>query len=334
LKNYLFSRAGKRIDEVQQKWTSMLAVLEAADSEEIVVTYIRHFWSSNYGVTREKDLYTKIKDRVNSTQHAINLADDLSRNARLYSAMINTDSDLWNQYGSTAREHMNSLNLLGMIQIRPLVLAALDKFTVKEVQKSLKLMVSWAVRFLIVGSGGSGTLESLYSQRAEEVRKDVITTTAQLLGAMIGSVPANSQFQSAFAVATISKNSIARYYLRVLDKEFDISRDPSLIVTSNEEVVNLEHILPQHPSGAWSYINADDINNYCNRIGNLALLQTKINAVVGNDGFKEKLPSYKTSPFSLTSALDKYQSWDMTSIEERQRELAELAVKAWPNKVQ
>jgi len=133
---------------------------------------------------------------------------------------------------------------------------------------------------------------------------------------------------------TISKNSIARYYLRVLDKEFDISRDPSLIVTSNEEVVNLEHILPQHPSGAWSYINADDVKNYCNRIGNLALLQTKINAVVGNDGFKEKLPSYKTSPFSLTSALDKYQSWDITSIEERQRELAELAVKAWPNKVQ
>jgi len=149
LKNYLFSCAGKRIDEVQQKWTSMLAVLEAADSEEIVVTYIRHFWSSKYGVTREKDLYTKIKDRVNSTQHAINLADDLSRNARLYSAMINTDSDLWNQYGSTAREHMNSLNLLGMIQIRPLVLAALDKFTVKEVQKSLKLMQGLALRLAV-----------------------------------------------------------------------------------------------------------------------------------------------------------------------------------------
>jgi hypothetical protein len=165
LKNYLFSHAQDRIEEVHNSWTLMMGTLEAVtDDEEIIVTYIRHLWSSKDGPTREKDLYDKIKLRITSKQASVDFAEELYSNAKLYAAILNSSHEVWDNYGPTARENMATLNLLGMIQMRPLILSVLDKFSVEEVQKSLKVMVSWAVRFLIVGGLGGGTLGDYYAQ--------------------------------------------------------------------------------------------------------------------------------------------------------------------------
>ncbi len=80
----------------------------------------------------------------------------------MYTAILNTGHDLWENYGATARQHMETLNLMRMIQIRPLLLAVFSKFAPQEVKKSLRLMVSWVVRFLITGGLGGGTLENHY----------------------------------------------------------------------------------------------------------------------------------------------------------------------------
>ena len=152
LKNYLFHLSAERLDEVQQRWVSMLGALEAVDSEDMVVTYIRQFWSSKFGLVRERDLYKNIKSKITSKQQAIDLSTELNTNARYYAAILNSTHELWNDYGSTAREHMTTLNELGMIQLRPLLLAILKKFTVPEVKKSMRLLLSWSVRFLIYGA--------------------------------------------------------------------------------------------------------------------------------------------------------------------------------------
>ena len=157
LKNYVFSLARDRFDEVQRKWLMMTSILESVEDEEIVVTYIRHFWSSSEGPTREKDLYAGIKGRIINKQDVISFTDDLYRNARLYAAILNPNHELWDKYGTETREHVATLNLLGTIQMRPVIaMAVLDKFTDNEVKRSLKVMVSWGVRFLIVGGFGGG----------------------------------------------------------------------------------------------------------------------------------------------------------------------------------
>ncbi|MFC1943801.1 DUF262 domain-containing protein, partial [Chloroflexota bacterium] len=145
LKNYLFGIASDRVSEVQQRWIQMVSTLEAMDDEAIIVTYIRHFWSSKYGSTREKELYNQIKKYVRNKTQALEFSTELAENAKLYSAMLNPSHELWQTYGPTARDHMNTLNLLRMIQIRPLVLSVLSKFSTPEIQKTLRLMVSWVV---------------------------------------------------------------------------------------------------------------------------------------------------------------------------------------------
>ena len=330
LKNYLFGISGDRVTEVQHRWIQMISILEAIDNEEIVVTYIRHFWSSKYGSTREKDLYNQIKKNVRNKLQALEFSTTLAENAKLYSAILNTSNELWRKYGQTAREHMNTLNLLRMIQIRPLILAVLSEFSVPEARKALRLMVSWVVRFLIVGGLGGGTLENHYSLSAREIYNGSIKTAKQLSDQLKRIIPTDAKFQDSFSTATVSTQYLARYYLRVLEQQKRGKTHPEFIPIDNTDIVNLEHVLPQNPSNLWNYIIDEDKALYCKRIGNLALLTTPINVLAGNDSFSFKKQFYYQSEYLLTKVIASYNAWNTTSIAKRQSELAGLAVKAWP----
>lgn len=330
LKNYLFHLSGNRLDEVQQRWVSMTGALEAVDSEDMVVTYIRQFWSSKFGLTRERELYKNIKIKTTSKQQSIDLSTELNTNARYYAAILNSSHEIWNDYGTTAREHMTTLNELGMIQLRPLLLAILAKFPVQEVRKSMRLLLSWSVRFLIYG--GLGYLETQYCERAVEIRNSKIKTAKELVTAMKDVVPTDRMFEQAFANATVSKDYLARYYLRVLENQYKGAQEPELVPNANEEIVNLEHILPENPSDEWGHIEPELAKAYYRRIGNMALLQNRINSEIGNKGMKTKATYYQKSDFELTKALGKERVWGTSDIEVRQKMLAHLAVKAWPNK--
>ena len=54
LKNHLFSLSDDRLDEIQHLWVQMFSTIEAAEDEDLVLSYLRHFWSSKNGLTREK----------------------------------------------------------------------------------------------------------------------------------------------------------------------------------------------------------------------------------------------------------------------------------------
>ena len=333
LKNYLFHLAGDRLSEVEQRWTTMFGTLEAVAEEAIVVTYIRHLWASKYGLTRERDLYDVIRGKITSKQAGVDFANELAESARLYAAILNTDHELWDRYGTTAKGHMAALNMMGMVQIRPLLLAIFQKFTDEEVKKTLRLLVAWAVRFLIVGGVGGGTLEKQYSERAKEVSEGRLRTARNLYDAMQGIIPADNQFESDFAVATISKAHLARYYLQALERQARGLSDPELVTNTNEEQVNLEHVLPKSSSAAWSHIDSETAKAFCKRLGNMALLRARINVESGNDGFDLKKPSYVQSDFQLTELIGDYNAWGSREIEDRQKKLAQLAVATWPNRI-
>ncbi len=335
LKNYLFHQSGDRIAEAQKHWVTMTGVLEAVEDEESIVDFIRHLWSSELGLTREKELYDRIKERVTSKQKAIDLSVRLAAAARTYAAIISIDNEFWSRFGSETRAYMATLNLMGMTQIRPLLLAMLDKFPPAAVRKSLRLFVSWAVRFLIVGGVGGGTLESHYSERAKEVTGGKIKTAAGLLKAMRSVVPSDKEFEAAFKTATVSKPQLARYYLHVLERESRGEKEPEFVPNPNEEEVSLEHILPQTLSADWKHIEVDSARGYVRRIGNLALMKKSGNEAAGNQSFANKSKRYAQSSFRLTAEIPQHAVsglWTEGSIDNRQEKLAGLAVRAWPNR--
>ena len=104
----------------------------------------------------------------------------------------------------------------------------------------------------------------------------------------------------------------------------------------NEAEINLEHILPQTLTKDWKHFDSETGRSYVKRVGNLALLKKSGNEDVGNEKFTDKAKIYGKSELVLTKKIPEYATsgeWTKESIENRQQALAEIAVKAWPNKI-
>lgn len=332
LKNHLFGLSGARLGEVQQAWVSMTAALESIEEDNVVLTFLRHYWSSREGLVREKDLYADIKRKINNETRAAAFAKDLERNAHIYAAVVNSSDSLWTKYGESCRKHMETLNALRLTQIRPLLLSLLANFDVSGVRQAVRNLVSWSVRFLVHGGLGSGAIETHNCAAAKDIRAKTITSPSQLLRRLQPIIPTDAQFRGAFATCAVSKAFLARYYLRALEQQATGARDPELVPNENAEVVNLEHVLPQKPSRQWGHIQADEQTLLINRLGNLALLKTKINTRAGNDGFTSKKTFYGQSAYELTKCIIHESTWDRGAIDRRQASMADLAVLTWPLK--
>ena len=333
LKNFVFRVAGDKVSEAQEHWTTMVGVLEASGAKEKELkSFIRHVWASQYGLTREKELYSRIRATVTSKQRAVDFAKDLSEQAAVYAALDNPSDEFWKTYGPAVQDSIDALNLLKATQIRPLVISLLKQFEEKEVKRALPMLVCWTVRFLIVGKLGSGSLESGYSERAKEVSAGTIKTAAALHDASKAFLSADNEFEQAFKTARVSAHYLARFYLRVLEYTAGSSDTHELVVNPSTDAVNLEHIMPQSREPNWKHVTEEQHHTYVNRLGNLAILDKDLNDYAGNLPFTEKLKAFKKSNIVLTREISDSATWDIESIEGRQDRLAKLAVQAWPLK--
>jgi hypothetical protein len=329
LKVNIFNAADDRLTEAETRWDAMLGALEVVGGEELTKTYIRHLWVAMNGPTRERELLTSIKASLDSTQAAINLSNELAESAKYYSAILNPQHPLWEK--NIAAQHLiHDLNVLGVQQMRPLLLAIVRKFQPKETEMALRSLVSWTVRFLIYGGLGGGTLEKHYAIRAKAIWNGNLKTTKELADDLIKNdiLPSDAEFLSAFSTAR-AHGSLARFYLRALDIKA-VDGDPCMVPNEDTEVVNLEHVLPQNPSAAWGAIDPETAGAYYKRIGNLAIISTEINNEIGNAGWDAKKPFIAASPFKLTKSIADSATWGIEEIGKRQQELAELAVATWP----
>lgn len=330
LKNHVFGRVGDQaIDEVQTQWTQMLASLESVGGDQTVLTFLRHYWASKHGPTRDRELYKRVSEGLVTKRKCLDFCAALVEAAERYAAILSPTKDRWSTFSESARRRMETLNVLRMEQCRPLLLACLHLLSPAEVAKVLKYLVSASVRFLVVGGLGGGTMESVYSQAAVAVSEGRAKSAAEVRTLLATQVPADSAFEAAFATGRVSQAYLARYYLQTLERQHHGDAEPEFVPNDNPEEVNLEHILPEVPSAAWGGIPPDVADAYFNRMGNLALMKTRPNTAAANKGFDEKKKFYKKSSLELTKVLARKKAWTQTDIEARQLVLAKLAVNAW-----
>lgn len=330
LKNFLFRTAGYRLSEVRDAWVSMCALFEASGTEGLVVDFIRQMYSSRHGLTREKELFAEIKKQVVGKQNAVDFANELQRHAVLYQALISSDHPYWKKFPQQVARHIATLNFLGLTRIRPLLLAVLDQFAPKDIEVCLKRTVSWAVRLLVSGSLGSGTLEDIFSQRAKEIRDKIIPNVEALSKAIEAVVPTDPAFTEAFLALSITKNKVARYLLPSLERQARGEVEPELVVNDDPSELNLEHVLPQSPESNWPNVTPEEAAAYAYRIGNMVLLKKSENETLGSGSFGQKTSTLAASSLELTREVASNKSWGPKEIKTRQENLAKLAVKAWP----
>ena len=97
-------------------------------------------------------------------------------NSRVSTKPGQVQHERWTELGTIAEKNLQTLNRLDLEQMRPLLLAVMKHFANREIKRTLKALVSWGVRGLIVGGIGGGKTERAYSQAAVKIRDGNIKT--------------------------------------------------------------------------------------------------------------------------------------------------------------
>jgi uncharacterized protein DUF262/uncharacterized protein DUF1524 len=330
VKNYLFGQAEDRLAEVQQKWARMKSSLESLEEEDITVTFLRQAMIAIRGHLKESDVYEKVQERVKGPQSAVQFLTQLENMAAIYVAIFNPEHERWNTYPDTIRRAIQTLNLLNIKGLRPLMLAVASQLAPKEASDAFRMFISWSVRFIITANTSRGSIDEVLGGVANSVFNGEIPTSAGIRKKVADTIPLDEEFRRAFETASVSKAQFARYYLRSLEMAAKDEATPWFIPNDDKQVINLEHILPQAPLTNWPEFTEDEVKIYSRRIGNLALLLAKTNSDLASNDFKTKKTVYKDSPYELTRMIAQNMTWTANEIASRQKALADLALKAWP----
>jgi Protein of unknown function DUF262/Protein of unknown function (DUF1524) len=332
LKNYLFGKAQDRLSEIAPKWAAMASVIESVDADDLLLTYLRHFWISYTGPTVEKELAERIRQAVTGRQQAVDitiqLAADVVDYAALFSPLEHTG---WKGYDKETRAYLYVMTrILQVVQIRPLLLAVIRSFTPQEAKKAFKDFLSWSVRFLVAGGAGGGVIERYYGLRAGEVATGKVKTADELKERMKGVIRTDAEFVEGFRQHRVSKVHLARYYLRAIElSRAGTDPHPDLGgILEDTAQYTLEHIIPLNPNAAWK-LPDEVVHGYAKRLGNMTLLDPAMNVDIGNSSFVEKLPIFRKSPLLITQEIAKQKQWGPDEINARQAVMAATALDIW-----
>jgi hypothetical protein len=186
LKNYFFSKSGNRLAEAQMMWNVITSAVEALgdDESERLVTYLRHYWVTTHGPTKDRELAAQIKDEITGETKTLAFLRDASVAVQDYIALWSSQHPKWVGYSASTRQSIETIAMhLRVQQIRPLLFAVARFFDPVEAEKAFRLFVSWSVRFLIYGGRG-GMLDTQYSLRAQDVGTKRIKKARELREAM------------------------------------------------------------------------------------------------------------------------------------------------------
>ena len=330
IKNYLFGRSGERIQEVQARWAYMRGALESLDDDDITVSFLRHALIVIRGYLRESQVYDAVQDAVKAEQGAVTFASTLEHLSNSYVATFNPESEYWNGYPDNTRRAIDVLDLLNIKPLRPLLLAVAAKFDQKETALALKFIAALSVRLIIAGSTRSGSVEVPVATASNLVFTGKLTTAQELKEKLADITPSDAEFRSEFEIARITGSRFARYYLRSLEMAAKGEGEPWFIPNDDRAIINLEHILPKKPLGNWPEFSQEEALLWTHRLGNQVLMRASDNSDLQSDGFAAKKIIYEKSPYVLTSQIAQASVWNTDAIAQRQRTLADLAIKTWP----
>ena len=139
----------------------------------------------------------------------------------------------------------------------------------------------------------------------------------------------DQEFQAAFSMKEISypfKKNVIRYILAEMENHANGNHELQF-----DGLFSLEHIMPQTPSSVWdTNFTRTEQTEYVDRLANFSLLEKEINEKLKNDlPFAKKTIYYQKSSYALTNGLSRFPDWSPAAIDQRQEEMAKIAVSIW-----
>ena len=314
---------------LEDHWSCIVEQLGKNDFSQ----FIRVDWNSHKPFSRKSGLFKKIKSHLTDAESAKKYLEHLKENSQIYSALQSENDEFWLQYkeGIYNEENLKlSLRMLSWFNVvapQSVLMSGFQKFNPNDFVKFVYSIEALTVRYNIICGKSTGPQEKLYSETAVKIEQSPGISIDEVNEVLKKIYPSDEEFINAFkmkAFRTQQTAKKARYFLYRIEKY--LNKDAPSFENSS-----LEHILPKDPSEKWlgEFEEPDRLEEWVDRIGNMALLSHEQNRCAGSGEFIEKKKYFSESPYKVTQECLKYSSWNESSISDHQQWLAEQACETW-----
>lgn len=341
IKNHVTRRWVKEnadLDKASHTWNAIINVLAQSSVEIKTDDFFLHQWSSQYGYTTKKSLFSKFTEKIKeeSVQKYLQGTEFDAKIYRLIKEPTYHSSDL--QIQSQDKDILRSLaalRIFSVIMPNPALISILKGFfsgvmRPVHVKKALKIIENYHfVNSAITSQRSSGSTQKLYSDWAVELvgaygDNDKISSIITKYGDHLKNDLASfDEFSVHFKDARYSDSfakdkRLIRYILENVHRSFSQGHPVDYLEMS------IEHILPQ--SKASTELSDSDL---VGSLGNLIFVNKALNGALGDNDFSVKKEIFSASgdkgiqnDFVVT-----YQNWGAKEIQDRCDKLCNLSYK-------
>lgn len=326
LKNYLFSVIDAssphhtEIEELEKLWSRIIGKLGSKKFED----YLRYYWNSKHKTVRKNQLFKVIKNSIHTKKDTFSLIRDLEESADVYIAIQDPESEIWNGKPDIIRA-LKELKLFQIKQTNSLLMAAYKHLDLNSFAKVVKSCAVISFRYNIIGGLNPNEQEEVYNRIANGISKNKSFNLMDFQSVYLSDVNFENDFKTKQFRRTSKNHKIVKYIYAKIERH-SFNND----INSESDNYTIEHILPESADENWGDFNNEEINRAVYRLGNLALLERKLNLDAGVMGYDEKKMILMKSNCHTTHSIAKeYNDWNESKISARQSELAKLAKNIW-----
>jgi len=326
LKNYLFFVVDEtkphisEIEELENIWSKIVGKLGEQKFED----YLRYYWNSIHKSIGKKNLFKTIKGSIKSKDQVFELIRNLNDTADIYLAIQNPEDEFWRDKPEI-RNSLKELKLFQIRQINSLFLSALRNLEVENFKKLAKICSVITFRYNIIGGLNPNAQEDVYNTVALKISSNKRFEVADFQTIYVSDLNFENDFSTKEFKNTTRNHKIVKYILSKIEVyQHRNEIDPE------SDLFTIEHILPENADDTWGNFTFEEINRSVYRIGNLTLLEKKLNREADQKAYVEKIVLFAQSNSELTKTLpDNFNTWNEDKLAARQRELAKHAKAIW-----
>ena len=316
------------VDAVKIKWNAILETIYASSADINSDAFIYHFWASRHEAAPVKKLYPVVKKRIDSKNAKVYL-DDLVEDSTYYRS-IHEPSFGWDKNERRAARSLQAIQLFRLVQPTPALLSLVRAYRQKKIKLSklveaLEAIEKFHFAFTAVTSSrSSGGISGMYSSFARKLFESADSNAAaveiqSLIKKLSERRPGFDEFEVAFRQigftnANTKQKGLVRYVLQKF-AEHDLFK-----FAVDVDDLTIEHVAPQ----AWIG-KPDWSEDAIGELGNLFLLDPKMNGALEAKSFQEKIAMLSAGGYSIPAFIAAQADWEARTVREHTNSMAKIA---------
>lgn len=329
----LLKPTNRGVDRARDKWITIAETFEDSQEDLSVSTFIHHYWLSRYEYVTEKKLYKALRKQIKK-ENASEFLDDLVKESKIYRLIHEPSYEKWKKEDVEIRDALSAMGLFRIKQQLPMVLAVMrhhadGTLKPRRVREILTAIESFHFIFTAVSSQrSSGGISFMYASAARnlhdaETNAKKTKVLSELRKKLKSKLPPFGEFEARFLELKYSESytkqkNLVRY---ILTKRCQHNSDG---LSLDADRMTIEHLAPES-SETPAELSPEQVAT----IGNLVLVDQKLNNKLGNKSFAEKKRLLKAANW-IDQEVRAASAWGSEQIDVRTKEMAREAYdKIW-----